>query len=187
MPIRRYEQVKVVDKFIYLGSKIVSSCSSDPEIICRLQQAHSAFGRISLVEWEDPHAHEDAHFQLMCVLGIQCFHHVTDDEVYERAGCSIPISAVIRRGRLWLLGHVPRLGDGTSAKQALSASAHPPARGQHRTRGRPRLSWTSQVATTRPLATLIAPAQDPPPQSLFNCKRLLRLFCKRLLPLSGED
>lgn len=76
MPIRHHEQVKVVDKFVYLGSR------------------------------EDPHTHEDARFQLMCVLGIRYFHHVTSDEVYEKAGCSIPISAVIRRGMLRLLGHL---------------------------------------------------------------------------------
>lgn len=32
MPTGRHEQVEVVDKFFY-GSNIVSSCSSDPEII----------------------------------------------------------------------------------------------------------------------------------------------------------
>ena len=39
-------QVEVVDDFIYLGTKITSDCSSDSEIIRRLQLARGSFGRL---------------------------------------------------------------------------------------------------------------------------------------------
>ena len=38
--------IEAVDNFVYLGSKVVSSCSSLPEIRRRLALAHSAFGRL---------------------------------------------------------------------------------------------------------------------------------------------
>jgi len=43
------QEVEVVDSFIYLGSKITRDCSSDQEIIRRIQLARSAFGRLSRV------------------------------------------------------------------------------------------------------------------------------------------
>ena len=41
--------VEVVDDFVYLGSKVVSSCLTTPEIRRRLALAHSAFGRLETV------------------------------------------------------------------------------------------------------------------------------------------
>ena len=43
------EQVETVTEFVYLGSKISTDCSSDPEIERRLQLARGTFGRLSRV------------------------------------------------------------------------------------------------------------------------------------------
>ena len=39
-------QVEVVDKFLYLGSKVTSDCSSDSDIMRRVQLTRSSFGRL---------------------------------------------------------------------------------------------------------------------------------------------
>ena len=43
------EQVEVVDDFIYLGARVSSSCSSEPEILRRIGLARRTFGRLSRV------------------------------------------------------------------------------------------------------------------------------------------
>ena len=43
------ENVEVTTNFVYLGSKISSDCSSDPEILRRLALARRTFGRLSRV------------------------------------------------------------------------------------------------------------------------------------------
>jgi hypothetical protein len=43
------ENVEVVDHFVYLGSRISSNCSSEPEITRRLGLARRTFGRLSRV------------------------------------------------------------------------------------------------------------------------------------------
>ena len=43
------EEVEVVDDFIYLGSRISNSCSSEPEILRRIGLARRTFGRLSRV------------------------------------------------------------------------------------------------------------------------------------------
>lgn len=49
------------------------------------------------------------HRPCLCnILGIWWFHHSTNNKVYRRTGSPIPIATVIRRGRLWLSGHVAR-------------------------------------------------------------------------------
>ena len=42
-------ELEVIDHFIYLGSKIMSSCLTPPEIRRMLALAHSAFGRLETV------------------------------------------------------------------------------------------------------------------------------------------
>lgn len=94
------------------------------------------------------------------ILGIRWFHHVTNAEVYARAGSTTTISNIIRRRRLRLLGHVARLEPDTPARQAVAASARPPPVNWRRPRGRPRLTWSAQVQESLPLADLIERAQD---------------------------
>ena len=94
------------------------------------------------------------------IMNIRWFHHISNAEVYARAGSATPVSIIIRRRRLRLLGHVARLEHDTPARRVLDASSRPPPVNWSRPRGRPRLSWTTQVQDLRPLADLIELAQD---------------------------
>lgn len=94
------------------------------------------------------------------LLRILWFHRITNAEVYARAGSATPISTIIRRRRLRLLGHIARLGPDTPARQVLAAASRPPPVHWRRPRGRPRLSWTAQVQDQHPLADLLQLAQN---------------------------
>ena len=97
---------------------------------------------------------------LRYILGIRWYHFVSNQEVYSRAGDPTPLSITIKRSRLRLLGHVARYNDRIPAKRILTAASHPPPEGWSRPRGRPRLSWVSQVSATRSLPDLLDLAQD---------------------------
>ena len=94
------------------------------------------------------------------ILGIRWYHFLTTEEVYARAGDPERVTSIIRRRALQLVGHVARLDDNVPAKKLLFASARPPPAGWRRPRGRPKLSWVSQVAAVRPLPLLLQTAQD---------------------------
>ena len=187
------ERVETVNNFTYLGSMISSDCSSDPEIVRRLQLAYRAFGRLSRV-WRSGKIRNATKFRTLntCVLpillygseswtlssaitrrldayhrtclrhilGIRWYQHITNEEVYARAGNPTPLSVTIKRSRLRLLGHVARFEDSIPAKRILAAASHPPLAGWRRPPGRPRLSWASQMSSTRPLPQLLNLAQD---------------------------
>ena len=186
--------IEVVDDFIYLGSKIGSSCLTPPEIRRRLALAHSAFGRMEAVwrrraisltlklrlldslvlpvllygseTWtlsaESCNLVDAFHRKcLRRVLKIRWFHHITNDQLYALSNNPEKMSTIIRRSRMRLLGHISRLDERTPVRRILQAASSTQApRGWRRPRGRPHLSWTSQVSATLPLQDAMRLAQD---------------------------
>ena len=186
--------LEVVDDFIYLGSKIVSTCLTSPEIRRRLALANSAFGRMETVwrrraisltlklrlldslilpvllygseTWtlsvESCNLIDAFHRKcLRRILSIRWFHRVTNDRLYTLANNPVRTSTIIRKSRLRLLGHVARLDERTPARRILQAASSTDApRGWRRPRGRPQLSWTSQMSEILPLQNAMALARD---------------------------
>ena len=186
--------LKVVDDFIYLGSKIGSSCLIPPEIRRRLALAHGAFDRMEAVwrrraisltlklrfldslvlpvllygseTWtlsaESCNLVDAFHRKcLRCILKIRWFHHITNDQLYALSNNPEKMSTIIRRSRMRLLGHISRLDERTPVRRILQAASSTQApRGWRRPRGRPHLSWTSQVSATLPLQDAMRLAQD---------------------------
>ena len=60
------------------------------------------------------------------ILGIRWFHHVTNEEIYTRAGNPTRLSTIIKRSRLRLLGHVACLPEDVQAHQILVGASPPP-------------------------------------------------------------
>ena len=85
---------------------------------------------------------------------------MSNDEVYNRAGNPTRLTTIIKRSRLRLLGHVARLPEDVPARKILVEASLPPPRTWHRPRGRPRRTWTAEMANIAPLSDLIIAAQD---------------------------
>ena len=165
--------VKETDSFQYLGSTICANGDSHKEIMTRIGKAGAAFGNIqkilqkgmlglknklkiyqSLVlsillygceTWQIYAADQkklDA-FHTRClrkILGITFKDRITNEEIFRRTNQKT-ISEIISERRLRWLGHVWRMDPDRTAKKILNWI--PP--GGQRSRGRPRLSWKSNV------------------------------------------
>ena len=94
------------------------------------------------------------------ILGIRWYHRRTNEEVYASAGHPSPLSVTIKKGRLRLVGHIARLDNEVPAKQILLATSRSPPDGWRRPRGRPRLTWSSQIEAFCPIRDLFSAAED---------------------------
>ena len=82
-------------------------------------------------------------FEMRCLrsmVGVTLMDRVRNEEVRERAGVSVPLSARVDRMTLRWFGHMERMEEGRIVKRVMNAEAE-----GIRDRGRPRFRWMDSV------------------------------------------